>query len=179
MQAYSHVFVGAAIAATVRPGSFIAMAVGALGGLIPDLPIGLQVFVDKLKGRKPFSTEDGTGFWFIVKEISHSPLFFLYLLLPASFQHPLVDLLFFGIYSHWVVDALTHCGPEFRNTDQSLLWPLDVFGVKPKLGQITGVWEYRYNYKDPLAKRSIFQPKMPEALICIFLLVYTGLMTVL
>jgi len=179
MQIQSHLLIGAAIAATVRPGSIVAMAVGAVGGLIPDLPIGFQVFVDKIKGRKPFSTEDGTGFWFITKEVSHSPLFFLYLLLPESFRHPLVDLLFFGIYSHWNVDALTHCGPEFRNTDQSLLWPLGVLGIKTKLGGITGIWEYRYNYKDPLAKRSIFQPKKPEALICIFLLVYTVLITVL
>ncbi len=149
-----------------------------VGSGLLDTSIVLQVMADDRAGRARVSTEKEGTLWFTLKEISHSPLIWLtgllLLLLPLP-QLAWLSVLAFtlGVLSHWVIDAFTHCGPEFRDTDQSLLWPLYYMvpgasnpGHIPKLGYLVGRlgigWEYRYNYKDPNEYANLGKTKMFE-----------------
>lgn len=173
MQIYTHTLAGAVFGAIVTyhaPSSAVYWGpiIGAAGGFFPDSMIGLQVFVDKLKGRKPFSNEPEGGLWFYLKEISHSPLWLLGMLAPLSgtLLGWYIAIFSAGIFLHIATDALTHCGPEFADTDQSLAFPFYELGLCRKLGQVCGVWEYRYNYKDAGYNKNMFEPKPLEAIVC-------------
>ena len=151
-----------------------------IGAGFPDVPILLQVKADDRARRPQFSTEKEGSLWFVLKDVSHLPLIWmmgllLWIFLPmpslASFS---VLALTLGVASHWIIDAFTHCGPEFKRTDQSLLWPLYLAvpsmskpGSIPKLGYLIGRtgfgWEYRYAYmKGDEEYRNRVKTKKPE-----------------
>jgi len=144
---YSLPMTGTIVAATI------------VGAVIPDIPTVAQYLTDIVKHRPPFSTEKEGTVWFITKDISHSPLLWIlpllvYFFFPLNAEVALIVAgTACGIFSHWLIDAFTHCGEEFKNTDQSLLWPFHSGkpGQIPKLGYLFGKyfvgWEYRYNYK--------------------------------
>jgi hypothetical protein len=168
MKPETHLVAGLAIAATLGldylPADLAIFTVATVVGAgFPDVPIFGQVIVDKIKGRESFSAEKDPNFenslWFILKEVSHSPLIWIVTFLISLLQLPfLVKLIFFGFslgaYSHWVIDLFTHCGLRFRRTDQSMWWPFyHLFGLSgigriPKLGYLMGTlgpaWEYRH-----------------------------------
>jgi hypothetical protein len=171
MQIYTHILGGAVAAACVFPDKPLMHVAGAIGGFFPDSTVGWQFAVDKLKGRKPFSTENGTGFWFYTKEITHSPLWLLGLLLWNVNTSVANFFLAFtlGFALHWISDILTHCGKEFVDTDQSCAFPFFQFDWAPKLGQKFGIWEYRYNYKAAGHNKSTFAAKTGELVIIAFL----------
>ncbi len=153
-----------------------------IGAGMPDVPILAQVLADKRAGRKLFSTESRGTMWYVLKDISHSPLWFIFGLSIASMiQDVLLRKIVLGFtlgyFSHWILDALTHCGEAFKATDQTLLWPF-VDHNSPPLGymlkQMTGAgWEYRYNYMNPNETRA-GATKPPERvfqIICVALII--------
>jgi len=55
-----------------------------VGAVAPDVPILAMVKVDDWAGHPRFSREKEGTFWFLMKEISHSPLYPFYNLLPGK-----------------------------------------------------------------------------------------------
>jgi hypothetical protein len=176
MQIYTHTIAGALVGALITrhdPGlaRYVGPIIGAAGGFFPDSMIGFQVLVDKLKKRKPFSNEPEGGLWFYLKEISHSPLWLLGLLgfMGDSYASRYLAIFCLGIGLHILMDMLTHCGKQFADTDQSLAFPFYEWGWCPKLGQVFGIWEYRYDYKAPGYNKNMFEPKPEEGIFCAIL----------
>jgi membrane-bound metal-dependent hydrolase YbcI (DUF457 family) len=150
-----------------------------IGAGLPDVAPLAQMKADDYMQRPRFSTEREGSFWFVLKEVTHSPLIWiialLVTLLPLSHVSiAMLQAFAYGVLSHLVIDAFTHCGEEFKDTDQSLLFPLYYLfpglskpGHIPKLGHMIGktgmAWEYRSNYKaDP---ESLGKTKLPERIV--------------
>lgn len=161
MQTYTHAAIGALVGTAVFPESYMAQLACVTGAVAPDVALAPKFALDKLRGKQAFAEQSQTDL--LVKELSHS--FFVWLglwllgwwMLPRTPWWPWA--IFTGIclggLSHLVVDALTHCAPRFRDTDQGLLWPF-----RTKLGGIVGVWEYRYDH-------GVLMPKPFEALVLV------------
>ncbi len=175
-QPQSHLALGAVVGAACFPHSPLAQIFCIVGAGIPDVPIVMVAIVDMANGRVPFSSEKEGNAWFTAKEITHSPFLWMFGMVAGlivetvagNFPGTLIFAFFGGIFSHWIVDVLTHCGPKFRATDQSLAWPLYQLGLLPKLGQFCGIWEYRGDKPGLAAK----PPELVMSIVClcIFLL---------
>lgn len=141
MQTYTHALMGGAIATALFPHEPIAAVAIVAGSIAPDVPLAVQFARDLVTKRPPMS--DQPKLILILKEVSHSiPLWLM--VAYATTQWPDNDLaktlkiFAWGVLLHCLVDALTHGGEEYRDTDQGLLWPL-----KAKLSGLVGIWEYR------------------------------------
>ncbi len=119
----THVHVGVALvgAALVAPHDWRVAALAGVGGFLPDLVIWIQLTHDVLRRRKPFA--QCGRMYYRTYEIAHSML----LMLPTFIVPPLA----WGIYSHLIVDMLTHRrrvltkgGYERVN---SYCWPLQIW----------------------------------------------------
>ncbi len=170
-------------------------AVTAFGSVLPDIPIFFSVKYDDYVGRERFSAETETSGWFLAKEISHSPFLWFFPLLfaisiePSQFQMCLLGF-GLGVLSHWVIDVLTHTGPQFTKTDQSLLFPLYYLfpghstpGNIPKLGYWFGEnfwgWEYRMNYLgEGDKKEDVTLTKRPERIVQGLVILITALLLI-
>ena len=165
MQPYTHPLMGALAGIVFFPDNMWAQGACIIGSGLPDVPIALQVVVDKLKKRPLFSNEQEGSFWFLTKELSHSPLLWIGCIaagLTVSGFFAMLSLAFgIGVMSHCLIDMLTHCGMDFRATDQSLAWPFYQMGLVPKLGGVFGIWDYRRN--PPTLK-----PKFIEVMFILF-----------
>jgi hypothetical protein len=176
MQPYTHPVVGALAGVVLFPHNPWAQGACVIGAGLPDVPIALQVVVDKLKKRVPFSNEQEGSIWFLSKELSHSPLLWISGLIAGfilgGFWGVILTAFAVGILSHCAIDALTHCHPVFRPTDQSLAWPFYQMGLLPKLGEVFGIWEYRQNPPTliPKALEQIFLVSTVIATIVLYFL---------
>lgn len=96
----THMHVGVALlgAAIVAPHDWQAALLAGIGGFLPDCTALMQRGYDRVRGRKPFE-RCGKAF-FKTYDALHSML----LMLPTLIVPPLA----WGVYSHLVVDALTH-----------------------------------------------------------------------
>ncbi|MES2224367.1 MAG: metal-dependent hydrolase [Patescibacteria group bacterium] len=172
MKPQSHFLTGIPIGLLVGihdSGQNLALILGATiaGAIAPDIPTSLQLLEDKIRHRKNFSKEGDPNFeqtaWFLLKDMSHSPLAWIMLLVASHFiRSP--DLLHmmllgcgYGLLSHWIIDLATHCDDAFRRTDQTLSWPFWHLisdgkpNTIPKLGNWFGKHvvnlEYRIDYE--------------------------------
>lgn len=96
----THVHVGIALigAAAVSPHDWRVATLAGIGGFLPDLPAWIQLAWDVSRGRKPFG-QCGNIYW-----RSYWTLHSMLLMLPTLIVPPLA----WGIYTHIVVDILSH-----------------------------------------------------------------------
>lgn len=125
MQTYVHLGIGLVAAQIFFPGDnfFQALVVGV--SLAPDVPAASKFVLDKSQGKQPFK-EQGRIFM-AIQEVFHS----LFVWLFTGLCWPV----FIGIYSHLVLDWISHSGERFRETDPSMIWPLP--------WKLRGFFEYR------------------------------------
>ena len=91
---------------------------------------------DRLAGRQPLLKQPP---WLLaVKELSHSILFSLAIVMIGEWLHQLPILAFgVGMLLHVVIDILTHGEPSFQDIgDPHYLWPFCSL-------RRFGIWEYR------------------------------------
>ena len=148
MFVYSHAVVGAALGALVR-NTKSAMLWGAGGGVLPDVPMGVQIGITLLSGHSPWHIKWSSATVTISDALHSLPL--CSLLLVCGWSRPQFRALALGLVSHSLMDAMTHTvTPDFK---ASYMWPL-----KWQLGSLIGIWEYR-RAKDALV------PKLPEVIL--------------
>jgi len=146
---------GAALGQCLFPHSPLCQGLTILGSIEPDLVLVPKFAIDKLRGRQPFATQSSK--LMLLKELSHSlPINTLLLIVGLAMGWTAIEAFFVGTGVHILVDALTHCGIEYRDTDQSCVWPFQ--NRLSKLGAMIGIWEYRY-------APGVLIPKPAEAVI--------------
>ncbi len=157
MQTYTHLVIGAALGGAVAhihvfqevtPSVVVVATI--VGAGLPDAATFIQMMQDIIwYKRAPFSESKNQRIWMFLKEVSHggpwmiATLWWLTTLGRSSLTIVLGALLL-GLISHVIIDAMTHCGEEFRETDVSCLWPLNPILTSKLAGEIVGVAEYRY-----------------------------------
>ncbi len=126
MQTYTHFFVTAAVSQILFPGDNVAQATMVAATIIPDVPAATQFALDVMN-KKPPLLHQSKGF-VMVQEICHSLVVWL-----IALMFPLPA--FCGIYSHLLLDVISHSGDEFKEVDPGMLWPLP--------WKVRGLFEYR------------------------------------
>ncbi|MBX4198388.1 hypothetical protein KW782_03580 [Candidatus Parcubacteria bacterium] len=159
----------------------ILTVVSIFAATVADAPLVAQVKVDDRKKRPRFSAELDPNFedsvWYSLKSMSHSFLWWLIALITSWQVHhpvwsPILTAVFVGLASHWFIDLFTHCHPQFKRTDQDMIWPFgdlfQLFGKDiPKLSHIvkkvTGIGiEYRQNITPGLDPYANTEPMVWE-----------------
>lgn len=160
MQTYTHLAVGTAIGgllAHIAPTEqTLVVTATVIGAGMPDVPIAFQMLADMFyHKRAPFSEAHNQPGWMLAKEVSHShPVFFTLTVLfgfvsvttYTNLGVPLIMMVtgfLYGVNSHILIDELTHCGKEYKETDQSCFWPLYPHVIKNKASELIGIAEYR------------------------------------
>ncbi len=148
MYVFTHALLGGALGVAVK-NSRHCLVMGTVGGILPDVPMGVQIVYTVVSGMNPWDIK-----WWkptvVVSDAFHS-LPICLILLVAGWGKPSIRSLALGMVSHSVADVLTHTiTSEFTAT---YLWPLPW-----QLGKLLGVWEYRRGPGRLL-------PKWPEFLV--------------
>ena len=179
MQIYTHLVIGASTGALLYPDNPTAQAVCIIGAVTPDVILGPKFVLDKLRGKQAF-VEQSAGLLQAIEVVNSIPYGLLGCLLACLFTLKFpsltlwtvrvawLPLAFFASYTgHLVIDALTHSGKEYRDTDPSYLYFWPFWCPKVKLGNVIGIWEYRYGH-------GILKPKPAETLILSALCTFTA-----
>jgi hypothetical protein len=160
-----------------------------LGAIIPDVPIVLSVVEDKCRGRAAFSQAQNSGPWFIVKDLSHSPLFWVIGLVLVAFNclggygSHLLLAFSVGFFSHWLLDILSHGGSEYEDLDSTMIFPFayilphsgpeDIFKLSHYLYKHGWAGEYRgtaHQINQTKKLEVIFRGFL--SLVCVFLIIW-------
>jgi membrane-bound metal-dependent hydrolase YbcI (DUF457 family) len=163
MQTYTHGFFGMAGGALLFPNNPIVQIAFIAGSVAPDLVMIPKFVLDKVRGRPPMEEQSDT--LMLLKNVSHSiPLWLVGLVVGWLYQPSMLAMLLFacalGGLIHPLIDRPTHCDPEYRDTENTYLWPLpfDLNDIK-----WLSLWEYRSRHGD-------LWPKWQEAVVCLLLL---------
>lgn len=167
MQTYTHLLVGAVIGTACYPNDIRAQMLCVAGSAVPDVPATLQFVLDKISRRPPLEKEPlylQPG-----KEFAHSLVVagaLLWFGNEANTLLPEIWVIAFsiGMFSHILIDMLTHKAECYRETDCGYLWPIP---LKIRIA----IWEYRYG-------TGILKPKPFEA-CCLIVLSLAGILLVL
>ncbi len=114
-----HVGVALVGSAIIAPHDWRVAVLAGIGGFLPDFVVWIQLAYDIVRRRKPFAQCSRT--FLRTYEIAHSMI----LMLPTFIVPPLA----WGIYSHLIVDVVTHnAGTQYaavpKDYFQNYLWPL-------------------------------------------------------
>ena len=125
MQIYMHLGVGLVVSQVFFPEDNFSQVLVVGASLVPDIPTAYMFVLDKLRGRQPLKKQSNV--FIIIKEIFHSLIVWLL----SGFCWPI----FIGVYSHLLLDWVSHSGEKFQETDPSMIWPLP--------WKLRGFFEYR------------------------------------
>jgi hypothetical protein len=161
MYTYTHALVGFSLGGVLSKKLSVRLAC-ALGATMPDWYLLYNVGYNLLASGETVIRDMGMfGYYF--SHAAHSCLIWAALITWWNFLSGTgraARAIFVGMLSHIGVDMLTHSNPGFAASDAGLAWPLKV-----QLGQIFGMWDYRYG-------PGILIPKTPEILLCVMLGIY-------
>lgn len=120
MQTYSHLILGATIAAWCGKGLDV-QASCAFGSIVPDMVMVPAFILDKLKGRTPL--KELTPRLIALIEASHSLFLWFGALVLCIFAPQVLWWLALGGFLHVCVDLFSHNDPKF-SMKCGFLWPL-------------------------------------------------------
>jgi len=125
MQTYTHVTIGAVIGKVLFPDSIEIQIAIVIGTIIPDLPLIVMFFIDKYLNKLPL--ENQSKLFIEINNAFHS--YFCWI--TSLFCIPLL----IGIYSHLLLDHVSHSKEEYKESDPGMLWPLRY--------KLRGAFDYR------------------------------------
>jgi len=125
MQTYTHIFCGLVLGEALFPGNNEAKVLAVIGSGVIDIPNSVKFTIDKIRGKKPFA-EQSRGF-ILINNIVHS----LFLCLPTIFFLPF----FIGVYSHLMLDWISHKYENGQEINPTMVWPLP--------GRLNGLFNYK------------------------------------
>lgn len=136
MQTYTHLGIGLVASQVFFPEDNLSQALVVGGSLVVDVPSASMYVLDKLRGKEPLK-EQSKGF-VIINNVFHS----LLLWLVSIFSWPI----FIGVYSHLVVDVISHKDERFKETDPTWIWPLSwripgLFEARESHGELYSPWQ--------------------------------------